>query len=192
MLDTRQQILQATEVVLATHGFQGLSMHKVAREAGIATGTIYCHFKDKEDLLVQLCNTIRDQIAEKICANVATSGSLYARYRQLWLNIWNFCNQYPDQINNQQQYDNVPGFSQPAWEEQLQRYAVWFALLEEGIASQQILDLPRQVLSTLSLETAYSLFKRLHATGIELDDVMLERTIQASWRSICQTAADNE
>ncbi|WP_370598272.1 TetR/AcrR family transcriptional regulator [Plesiomonas shigelloides] len=56
MLDTRQQILQATEVVLATHGFQGLSMHKVAREAGIATGTIYCHFKDKEDLLVQLCN----------------------------------------------------------------------------------------------------------------------------------------
>ncbi|MDA1381037.1 TetR/AcrR family transcriptional regulator [Plesiomonas shigelloides subsp. oncorhynchi] len=65
MLDTRQQILQATEVVLATHGFQGLSMHKVAREAGIATGTIYCHFKDKEDLLVQLCNTIRDRIAER-------------------------------------------------------------------------------------------------------------------------------
>ncbi|MGL4468471.1 MAG: hypothetical protein ACRCUK_13410 [Plesiomonas shigelloides] len=42
------------------------------------------------------------------------------------------------------------------------------------------------------METAYSLFKRLHATGIELDDAMLERTIQASWRSICQTAADNE
>ncbi|MGL4455569.1 MAG: TetR/AcrR family transcriptional regulator [Plesiomonas sp.] len=186
MLDTREQILAATEIVLATHGFQGLSMQKVAQQAGIAAGTIYCHFKDKHDLLIQLAAAIRTRIANQICADVATEGPLYGRYRQLWLNLWQFCCQNPNQINNQYQYDNVPGFSRPLWAEQRERYAVWFKVLEEGVASGELIDLPQQVLSTLSLETAQGLFRRMsiHGDTTTFSPQIIEQTIEASWRAI--------
>ncbi|MFZ6043980.1 helix-turn-helix domain-containing protein, partial [Vibrio natriegens] len=41
MMDKKTRILQATEKLLAMYGFHGLSMQMVAREAGVAAGTIY-------------------------------------------------------------------------------------------------------------------------------------------------------
>lgn len=37
--DKRQQILSAAEKLIADVGFQGLSMQKLAKEAGVAAGT---------------------------------------------------------------------------------------------------------------------------------------------------------
>ena len=54
MVDKRQKIIDAAEKLIAESGFQGLSMHKFAKEAGVAAGTIYRYFSDKEDLLRQV------------------------------------------------------------------------------------------------------------------------------------------
>jgi len=48
------QILQAAVRVFAEHGYHGSSMAAVAREAGVATGTIYLYFERKQDLLITL------------------------------------------------------------------------------------------------------------------------------------------
>src|ERR1700743_580500 len=44
---------KALEMIVA-HGFDGLSMQKLARAAGVSPATIYIYFKDREDLLLQL------------------------------------------------------------------------------------------------------------------------------------------
>ena len=41
MTDKKERILTATEKLLATHGFHGLSMQMVAKEAQVATGNLY-------------------------------------------------------------------------------------------------------------------------------------------------------
>lgn len=52
-IDKHEQILTAAEKLIAESGFQGLSMHKLAKEAGVAAGTIYRYFSDKEHLLMK-------------------------------------------------------------------------------------------------------------------------------------------
>jgi AcrR family transcriptional regulator len=44
---------EALEMVV-NEGFEGLSMQKLAKAAGVSPATIYIYFKDKEDLLLQL------------------------------------------------------------------------------------------------------------------------------------------
>jgi len=44
---------EALEMVV-NEGFEGLSMQKLARAAGVSPATIYIYFSDKEDLLLQL------------------------------------------------------------------------------------------------------------------------------------------
>src|SRR5215212_4239771 len=47
--------------LIVKEGFDGLSMHKLAKAAGISVATIYIYYKDREDLILSLCReeTIR-------------------------------------------------------------------------------------------------------------------------------------
>ncbi len=51
MNENRQNIICATESLLRTHGLARLTTRNIAREAGVAEGLIYHHFKDKAELI---------------------------------------------------------------------------------------------------------------------------------------------
>jgi AcrR family transcriptional regulator len=50
----RQAILDAALSVFASEGFAAAKLDAVAEKAGVAKGTIYLHFKDKQDLFEQM------------------------------------------------------------------------------------------------------------------------------------------
>ncbi len=51
-LTTRQQILAAAAHVLHERGLTGMTTRTIARQAGLADGTLYVHFPHKEDLIL--------------------------------------------------------------------------------------------------------------------------------------------
>ncbi len=51
MNPTRQKLIQATERLLRRDGLALVTTRKIAREAGVAEGALYHHFKDKAELL---------------------------------------------------------------------------------------------------------------------------------------------
>src|SRR3954469_18794198 len=52
--DKRGAILRAAIRVFATNGFFNSKVADVAREAGVADGTVYLYFKNKEHILVSI------------------------------------------------------------------------------------------------------------------------------------------
>lgn len=52
--DTRDRILEAARGAFIALGYDATSIREVARRAGISHGTIYLHFRDKDDLLFQV------------------------------------------------------------------------------------------------------------------------------------------
>ena len=58
----RESVYEAILQVLSDHGLEKLTMQKVARAAGIATGTLYNYFKDKDALLVYTAQRLFDQL----------------------------------------------------------------------------------------------------------------------------------
>jgi len=64
--DTRkEQIINAAIKVFAHKGFYNAKVADVAREAGVADGTIYLYFKNKDDLLISLFETKMEEILLK-------------------------------------------------------------------------------------------------------------------------------
>src|ERR1017187_3291501 len=49
-LQRQEEILAAAFEVFAAHGYEATRIDAVARQAGIAKGTIYLYFRDKEQL----------------------------------------------------------------------------------------------------------------------------------------------
>jgi TetR/AcrR family acrAB operon transcriptional repressor len=58
---SKHYLLHAAIQSFATHGYQGTSIDRIARAAGVTKGAIYYHFKDKEELLFE---TVRNRIVE--------------------------------------------------------------------------------------------------------------------------------
>jgi len=62
-VDKYQAILDAAVRVIAENGYHHAPVSRIAREAGVAEGTIYLYFKNKEDVLVSL---FRERMGEFI------------------------------------------------------------------------------------------------------------------------------
>src|SRR3954464_7692080 len=64
--DKRERILAAAERIFARHGFFAARVSEIAKEAGVADGTIYLYFKSKDDLLISLFENRMRQVNEQL------------------------------------------------------------------------------------------------------------------------------
>ena len=67
----RERILEAAERVFAQRGFYTAKVADIAREAGVADGTIYLYFKSKDDLLISLFESRIVRVNELLATAVA-------------------------------------------------------------------------------------------------------------------------
>ncbi len=59
--DARDGLKETAIDCFARYGYQGTSIDRIAREAGVTKGAIYYHYKDKDDLLAA---AVADRVAE--------------------------------------------------------------------------------------------------------------------------------
>lgn len=69
--DKRERILDAAERVFAKHGFYNARVAEIARDAGVADGTIYLYFKSKDDLLISLFESRMERVNQTLAAAIA-------------------------------------------------------------------------------------------------------------------------
>jgi len=82
--EKREKILQTAMSLFVEKGIQGTATSLIAKEAGVATGTLFHHFKTKEDLVHALYNSIFDSILEYQEKYFDPKTSVYERLRQIW------------------------------------------------------------------------------------------------------------
>lgn len=81
--DKYYRILAAAVKVFARQGFYQSTISQVAKEAGVADGTIYLYFKNKDDILINFFSDITRQAFERFREAVVSSGSSLEKLRSL-------------------------------------------------------------------------------------------------------------
>ncbi|WP_053218415.1 TetR/AcrR family transcriptional regulator [Virgibacillus senegalensis] len=62
----RNQIAEAAWRVILKHGMEGVTVRKVAEEAGLSLGALRYYFSNQEGLLRYAINLVKDRVAERI------------------------------------------------------------------------------------------------------------------------------
>src|SRR6188508_381270 len=70
--DKRDRILVAAERIFAQHGFFAARVSEIAKEAGVADGTIYLYFKGKDELLISLFESRMERFNEMLGRAIAS------------------------------------------------------------------------------------------------------------------------
>lgn len=185
--DKRDRILAAALGLLASKGFHGFSMKHLAACAGVAAGTLYLYFKDREDLIRQLHTEIIAQLAEYLFTEHDASLPLELQYRMICQKFWRFSLENPEITLSKVQFDHLPPEVL-----RLQRQGAREAfrplvqLFEQGRAAGLTKDLPDEVLVNLAIEP-YGMLARKQILGlIDISDWDLEKIIDASWDAIAR------
>ena len=93
--EKRIAILEAAVHEIAETGL-GASTAKIAKRAGIAAGTLFTYFANKEELLNELYLELKLEVYTRINANFPHKASLEHRARHVWSSFLDWAIEFPE------------------------------------------------------------------------------------------------
>ena len=91
-------IRDKTIEMVVKSGLDGFSMQKLARAAGVSPATLYIYYKDREDLILQICLEISDNLFEASIKDFDPDMHFAEGMRVQWKNRAAFFLQHPVEL----------------------------------------------------------------------------------------------
>ena len=70
-MSRRERIIKAATGLFARKGYNGTAVSEIARQAGVAQGTVFHHFKSKQNLLEAICDGLIREYTQGISDSAA-------------------------------------------------------------------------------------------------------------------------
>src|SRR5262245_27789050 len=146
--DKPQQIIEAAVRVFADKGYYSSRVSDIAREAGIAAGTIYLYFDTKRDILITL---FREKMAAFVAAlwrSIAEEPDAVAKVKRLVQLHFEMLENNPAlaEVVQVELRQGQKFFRGPATQEIAAYFALIGSVLEEGVAAGRFRpDLPIKI-----------------------------------------------
>lgn len=183
------EILAAARKVFAEKGFREATLDQIAAEAGIAKGTLYLYFENKEEIFWGAVRERLLELQERLKEVVARPGTARERLREV-LRVRFEMMRRDEQFKRVYfaEFGQLCGYSGPHAAEfrelQVNAARLLAPVLSEGIASGELRDVP-------PLETAMALTDLVRGTsalsmlGLHENNVDLEQFIfDLFWRGV--------
>jgi TetR/AcrR family transcriptional regulator, multidrug resistance operon repressor len=183
---------QAMEMIVAD-GFEGLSMQKLAKAAGVSPATIYIYWKNREDLLNQLFHEFQDAFTESALQDFHPELSLRDGLWLQWQNRLRFIRLHPVQFAFYEQFRhssliNRNDLKFTLFKETMQQFVA------NAVARGEMQPMPHEVYWSLAFAPFYALVrydrsgKCMHGGDFCLTDTMLQQAFDMVIRSFQATS----
>lgn len=94
--------------MIVKEGFDGLSMQKLAKAAGVSPATIYIYYKDREDLILKLYAECSTRMTAHTLEGFDPQASFKDGLRVQWINRARYCLKHPDESHFMEQIRYSP------------------------------------------------------------------------------------
>jgi AcrR family transcriptional regulator len=83
--DLTDRILDAADRLLARYGYQKMTIDDLAREVGIGKGTVYLHFRSKEEIVLFRVDRVVRRLVDQLLAIAQSDASPDVKIRRMLL-----------------------------------------------------------------------------------------------------------
>ncbi|HJV34081.1 TetR/AcrR family transcriptional regulator [Geomonas sp.] len=183
--EKKAAIIQATVELVGEHGFHGAPMAMVAERAGVAAGTIYRYFENKDALITGTYKDLEERLQAKVLQGFPEQGTPREKFFHFARVLVKWWIASPVDFRFVEQFHNSPYGVAQRRDKLLgkQRNLCW-DIFHEALEQQGVKDLPLPILFGLTFGPLI-LISRDHNHGfIALDDTMIEQTIEGCWNAV--------
>ncbi|MEP6950602.1 MAG: TetR/AcrR family transcriptional regulator [Ginsengibacter sp.] len=150
--------------MMVKEGLEGFSMQKLAKAANVSPATIYIYFKDKEDLVAQLCMDAGKKMMDITFKNFDPAMSFSEGLRVQWANRSKYCMKYPEQMHFLEQLRHSP-YSEKLTEMMGENFKkVMNDFVNNAIKRKELVKVPMEVYWSIAFAPLYNLVK-FHMMG---------------------------
>ncbi|WP_025414044.1 TetR/AcrR family transcriptional regulator [Gemmatirosa kalamazoonensis] len=186
--DKRSAILAAALRLIARSGLHNTPMAAIAREAGVAAGTLYLYFPSKEAMVNALyLDLIQDRdrayLAELDAIDDPTAGPAESTWR-IWHALARWHLDRPDASNLIHQCRASGILTDETRAAEARDQAARLPLFRDAIAHGQLRELSQQVFWALFAGPILALVQMRDAGEIDVDDDVLRATFDGVCRSV--------
>ncbi|WP_163133453.1 TetR/AcrR family transcriptional regulator [Agarivorans sp. Alg241-V36] len=181
--DKRIRILIAAETLINQSGLEAVSIHRVAKQAKVATGTIYLYFKDKDELMAELHDRNLRLFAEAFLSGVENAQSLQERHRRLWLNALHY---HQENVNVQRLWVHLETLPKNAHHKALiqELFEPVKLFFRSGVEQGCFKPLPSEMLYALAFGQILEICRFSYLREVEFTKQDMDAALLASWDAI--------
>jgi TetR/AcrR family transcriptional repressor of multidrug resistance operon len=153
-----QSIRDKAVEIIVKEGFDGLSMQKLAKIAGVSPATIYIYFKDREDLIARVTSDEGHKLSKAMLEGFDPKMAFEDGLRKQWDNRANYFLNNPMKMQFLEQIRNSPALEK--------NYKVDSSFIEamrefahNAIERKELIQLPIEVFWSVAYAPLYQLIK---------------------------------
>ncbi len=182
--DKRTAILKATMKLITEHGFHATPMSMIAKQAGVAAGTIYNYFPSKEVLINQLYAELKQKMGAALLQNYEESGNLRDRFFRYYRNLFQYFIENPEEFMFLEQYANSPFITQLAGEGNKHFYGPISDFLAGGIEVGILRTMEIELMTALVYGHVVAVAKLHLSAELLITEERLAQSVQSCWDSV--------
>lgn len=147
--DKREKIIGAAFRLFCRQGFQATSTALIAKEAGVATGTLFLYFSSKDVLINALYQEAKAGLTAHLQAGYPGQAGVGDRFRHLWFAACDWGLAHPDAFRFMTMFRSSPYIWQITRAEAASAAAFARQLVQEGLDADVLQPLPPDLLLAL-------------------------------------------
>jgi AcrR family transcriptional regulator len=160
-------IRQRALAMIVDHGFDGLSMQKLAKAAGVSPATIYIYFKDRDDLILQMYAEEMGKMAAATLKGFDPEMRFDAGLRVQWNNRAQYFLKHPTQMHFLEQIKFSPLHAQAVKSTDGTFVNSMRTFVMNAIKRKELIRVPVEVYWSVAFAPLYNLVKyHMHGVGL--------------------------
>ncbi|GJM41866.1 MAG: TetR family transcriptional regulator [Ardenticatenaceae bacterium] len=188
MNEKAKQLIEASIDLFAKEGFWNTPTSRIAKHAGVATGTLFNYFESKDVLIDAVYKQLKQEWMSHMMVGYPESGSLKARTEHIWFRFVDWGVRFPVRHSLMMQLKLSNLVSKEVQQSQEAEMAFAYDMIVQGIADGVLVDVAPDYLGRIffaQLEAAVH-----YATDNNLTDMSLNRHIAQGfdifWQGVVQ------
>ena len=180
--NTREKLMRAAMDIVAADGFGAATTAAIAARSGMAEGTLYRHFKSKDELMIAAYRQLKADVFERVSAETGDTVSVKGRARAMWLGMWNtYCHDLSAFTFGQRFGESALSRQEGgAAHERIIEHLC--AIIKDGQVSGEIKTLERDVLVAFFFPPLVSMLKQINQ-GKSWSPDEIDAAVEAAWQA---------
>lgn len=184
-MDKRDRILQAALKLFNQYGYDNTPTARITKEAGVATGTLFNYFSNKEELINVLYLTCKESLTRRLSFGLEQETTFRSKLKRIYNNYIGWSLDHTEEFLFFQQFCNASCIGETTRKEGLSKFNNVMELIAEGIEQEIIkkvnLDyMGNLLMGILNANTYYF----IDNPSLAADEVFLETSFNFLWDSI--------
>lgn len=180
-MNKKSIVLQTTLELITKQGIRATSLSQIINESGVANGTVYHHFKNKEEIITELYLMLTQDFGTVVMRNIPEE-DLKKQFTIMWHNLFDYFVNNPLAFIFSEQIARSPEIPQSLKDKARQYYNEIEGYFKKGIRDKVFKSYNSMMMEELFFGNVVSVVKIHENEKVKLLDKHINQAIEISWK----------